>query len=93
MTLKRFKGTGDVEPNGQSDSGSVTVDCELLVIRDRHLAAVMVESIVVVGGSVGQKIVVIQGLADYFANTTFFLHRTIPTAGLLVSLKRMATPP
>ncbi|XP_053538058.1 lysine-specific demethylase 3B isoform X1 [Ictalurus punctatus] len=28
VTLKRFKGTGEVEPNGQTDSGSVTADCE-----------------------------------------------------------------
>ncbi|XP_046705356.1 lysine-specific demethylase 3B isoform X2 [Silurus meridionalis] len=28
VTLKRFKGTGEVEPNGQTDSGLVTADCE-----------------------------------------------------------------
>ncbi|MCI4379695.1 hypothetical protein PGIGA_G00231290 [Pangasianodon gigas] len=28
VTLKRFKGTGEVEPNGQTDSGSVTADCD-----------------------------------------------------------------
>ncbi|KAG7328930.1 hypothetical protein KOW79_007104 [Hemibagrus wyckioides] len=28
VTLKRFKGTGEVEPNGQTDGGSITADCE-----------------------------------------------------------------
>lgn len=33
VTLKRFKGTGEVEPNGQTDSGSVTADCESTVMN------------------------------------------------------------
>lgn len=32
VTLKRFKGTGEVEPNGQSDTSPVIADSESAVI-------------------------------------------------------------
>lgn len=56
VTLKRFKGTGEVEPNGQTDSGSITADCEATVIRATGTLAVIIsEARDVVGGSGGQK--------------------------------------
>lgn len=55
VTLKRFKGTGEVEPNGQTDSGSVTADCESTVIRGKEmLAVVLLEARDIVGGSGGE---------------------------------------
>lgn len=86
VTLKRFKGTGEVEPNGQTDCASVTTDCESLVIR--LAAAVMLETRNVVGGRTP-----LLGKVQLTALlTTLLLCRTIPAAGPLVSLRRTATP-
>lgn len=71
MTLKRFKGTGAVEPNGQTDSGSVTADCESTVIRGSGtLASIMLEAWDVVGGSGGENTIASQVSANSIANNT-----------------------
>lgn len=83
VTLKRFKGTGEVDSDGKTDSASMTADCESTVRRGRGmLELVMLRVRDVVG-----EMVLLTALL-----TSLLFCRTIP-AGLLVSLRRMATPP